>query len=94
MHLGEKYVKKCTLLLSPELLCLDVSSGSLSLQISEMARACIAITKESPWVVPLVDLISPPPVMSSFTGAQYVLLSTVDIWQDKPSEYCVGLPGI
>ena len=57
--------------------CFTSGSFSRSFLISGVtARAYIAIARGSPWVVPSVDSISPPPITYSFTGARYVLLRT------------------
>ena len=36
----------------------------------------MAIARGSPWVVPSVDSITPPPMINSLTGVRYVLLNT------------------
>ena len=60
--------------------CLALGSASLSLSISGLtAKAYIAIANGSPWVVPSLESISPPPTIKSLIGAWYVLLSMVDI---------------
>ena len=60
--------------------CLALGSASLSLSISGLtAKAYIAIANGSPWVVPSLESISPPPTIKSLIGAWYGLLSMVDI---------------